>query len=67
VEVPATARVLAGVAVRRDAPNRMFPTKAVRIWRVLNDCERAGLITAYFKYAGAGVSVTQTPTSTAGL
>ncbi len=32
--------------------NRMFPTKAVRIWRALNDRERAGLIAAYFKYAG---------------
>jgi SAM-dependent methyltransferase len=32
--------------------NRMFPTKAVRIWLALNDAERAGLIAAYFKYAG---------------
>jgi SAM-dependent methyltransferase len=32
--------------------NRMFPTKAVRIWRALDDRERAGLIATYFKYAG---------------
>ena len=32
--------------------NRMFPTKAVRIWHALNDRERAGLIITYFKYAG---------------
>jgi SAM-dependent methyltransferase len=32
--------------------NRMFPTKAVRIWRALDDRERATLIGAYFKYAG---------------
>ncbi len=32
--------------------NRMFPTKAVRIWRALDDRERAGLIISYFKYAG---------------
>ncbi|MBI5287652.1 MAG: class I SAM-dependent methyltransferase [Chloroflexi bacterium] len=32
--------------------NRMFPTKAVRIWRALDDRERATLIATYFKYAG---------------
>ena len=32
--------------------NRMFPTKAVRIWQALSDSERAGLIATYFKYAG---------------
>jgi len=32
--------------------NRMFPTKAVRIWRALGDRERAGLVAAYFKHAG---------------
>ena len=32
--------------------NRMFPAKAVRIWRALDDRERAGLIAAYFKHAG---------------
>jgi SAM-dependent methyltransferase len=32
--------------------NRMFPTKAVRIWRALDDRERAGLISSYFKHAG---------------
>jgi SAM-dependent methyltransferase len=32
--------------------NRMFPTKAVRIWRALDDRERAGLIGAYFRHAG---------------
>jgi hypothetical protein len=47
------ARVL-----RPDSPlvitysNRMFPTKAVRIWRALGDRERAGLISSYFKYSG---------------
>ena len=44
--------------LKPDAPfivtysNRMFPTKAVRIWRSLDDRERAGLIATYFKYAG---------------
>jgi hypothetical protein len=32
--------------------NRMFPTKAVRIWMALDDRERASLIGAYFRYAG---------------
>jgi SAM-dependent methyltransferase len=44
--------------LKPDAPfivtysNRMFPTKAVRIWRALDDRERAGLIATYFKHAG---------------
>jgi hypothetical protein len=33
-------------------PNRMFPTKAVKIWRTLDDRERAGLIGTYFRDAG---------------
>ena len=32
--------------------NRMFPTKAVRIWRSLDDRDRATLIATYFKHAG---------------
>jgi SAM-dependent methyltransferase len=32
--------------------NRMFPTKAVRIWRELGDRDRATLIATYFKHAG---------------
>ncbi len=32
--------------------DRMFPTKAVRIWRALDDRQRATLISTYFKYAG---------------
>jgi SAM-dependent methyltransferase len=32
--------------------NRMFPTKAVRIWQVLRDEKRAELVWAYFHYAG---------------
>lgn len=32
--------------------NRMFATKAVRIWRALSDAERAGLVAAYFRHAG---------------
>jgi hypothetical protein len=49
-----TARVL-----KASAPfivtysNRMFPTKAVRIWRALDDRERAGLIAVYFRESGA--------------
>jgi SAM-dependent methyltransferase len=38
--------------------NRMFPTKAVRIWRALDDRQRAGLIATYFRYAGAFGKVT---------
>lgn len=32
--------------------NRMFPTKAVRVWQALRDEQRAGLISAYFQHAG---------------
>ncbi len=32
--------------------NRMFPTKAVHIWRALDDRERAVLIRAYFRESG---------------
>jgi SAM-dependent methyltransferase len=38
--------------------NRMFATKAVRIWRALDDRERAGLIAAYFKNAGGFGEIT---------
>ncbi|MBF6600417.1 MAG: methyltransferase domain-containing protein [Dehalococcoidia bacterium] len=44
--------------LKPDAPliitysNRMFPTKAVSIWRALDDRERAVLIRAYFREAG---------------
>lgn len=32
--------------------NRMFPTKAVRIWMSLSDRDRASLVAAYFQRAG---------------
>jgi SAM-dependent methyltransferase len=32
--------------------NRMFPTKAVHIWRALDDRDRAKLVATYFKVAG---------------
>jgi SAM-dependent methyltransferase len=32
--------------------NRMFPTKAVRIWQALRDERRAELVQAYFQHAG---------------
>ncbi len=32
--------------------NRMFPTKAVRIWQVLRDEQRAELVRTYFRLAG---------------
>jgi ubiquinone/menaquinone biosynthesis C-methylase UbiE len=47
-----------GRVLRAGAPfivtysNRMFATKAVRIWIALDDGERAGLIATYFKHAG---------------
>jgi SAM-dependent methyltransferase len=37
--------------------NRMFPTKAVAIWRMLNDQQHADLIAAYFQQAGNFVEV----------
>ena len=53
-----------GRVLKPEAPfivtysNRMFPTKAVRVWRSLDDRERAGLITAYFRHAGGFGDVT---------
>ena len=50
--------------LKNDAPfivtysNRMFPTKAVRIWRALDDRERAALISVYFREAGGFGDVT---------
>ena len=38
--------------------NRMFPTKAVRIWRALDDRERAALVSVYFREAGGFGEVT---------
>jgi len=32
--------------------NRMFPTKAIRVWQVLRDPRRAELVRAYFHHAG---------------
>jgi hypothetical protein len=32
--------------------NRMFPTKAIAIWRMLDDRQHADLIAAYFQHAG---------------
>jgi hypothetical protein len=32
--------------------NRMFPTKAVAIWRMLNDQQHLELVASYFHYAG---------------
>lgn len=32
--------------------NRMFPEKAVRIWRALDDADRGTLIAIYFRHAG---------------
>lgn len=37
--------------------NRMFPTKAVRIWRVSTDKGRMGLVAAYLEEAGEFVDV----------
>ena len=37
--------------------NRMFPTKAVAIWRSLNDQQHAQLIATYFNQAGNFVAV----------
>src|SRR5262245_39932051 len=37
--------------------NRMFPTKAVAIWRMLNDQQHADLIAAYFQQAGKFVDM----------
>src|SRR5262245_47286383 len=32
--------------------NRMFPTKAVAIWRMLDDRQHVDLVASYFRYAG---------------
>jgi SAM-dependent methyltransferase len=37
--------------------NRMFPTKAVRIWCALPDAHRMELVQAYFRYAGGYVGI----------
>jgi SAM-dependent methyltransferase len=37
--------------------NRMFPTKAVAIWRALNDQQHVDLVTTYFEYAGNFVAI----------
>ena len=37
--------------------NRMFPTKAVAIWRMLDDQKHVDLVAAYFHYAGNLVGV----------
>jgi SAM-dependent methyltransferase len=53
-----------GRVLRPGAPfivtysNRLFPTKAVRIWRALGDREHAALIAAYFHRSGAFGEVT---------
>ena len=53
-----------GRVLKPDAPfivtysNRMFPTKAVRIWRALDDRERAGLIARLLPRAGGFGEVT---------
>ena len=40
--------------------NRMFPTKAVAIWKALDDSRRADLIASYFKHSG-GWEPAETP------
>ena len=46
-------RVLKGVgSLHVVYSNRMFPTKAVAIWKVLDDASRARLIASYFQYSG---------------
>ena len=37
--------------------NRMFPTKAVAIWRMLDDQKHVDLIAAYFHHAGNFVEI----------
>jgi SAM-dependent methyltransferase len=50
--------------LKPDAPfvvvfsNRMFPTKAVAIWRTLNDQQHFALIASYFEHAGNYVAIT---------
>ncbi len=43
--------------------NRMFPTKAVRVWQSLHDGQRARLIEAYFQEAGGYEEVVFTDAS----
>ncbi len=38
--------------------NRLFPTKAVHIWRVTSDAEHAELVQHYFSLAGGYVEIT---------
>ena len=40
--------------------DRMFPTKAIRIWRHLDDYERGNLIRNYFETSGSWKDVTIT-------
>ena len=44
----------AGIAAGIEAPNpnRMFPTKAVRVWRAAGDRERMDLVSSYMDGAG---------------
>jgi hypothetical protein len=37
--------------------NRMFPTKAVAVWRALNDGQHIKLVNSYFHYAGNFVAL----------
>ena len=37
--------------------NRMFPTKAVAIWRMLDDQKHVDLVAAYFHHAGNFVEI----------
>jgi SAM-dependent methyltransferase len=37
--------------------NRMFPTKAVAIWRMLDDQKHVDLVATYFDYAGSFVGI----------
>ncbi len=42
-----------GAAFAVTFSNRMFPTKAVRIWQLLDDSQRANLVALYFELSGA--------------
>ncbi|HEY5869528.1 MAG TPA: methyltransferase domain-containing protein, partial [Candidatus Tectomicrobia bacterium] len=37
--------------------NRMFPTKAVAVWRTLDDRKHVDLVASYFHYAGNFVEI----------
>jgi SAM-dependent methyltransferase len=41
--------------------NRMFPTKAVAIWRMLDDQQHLDLVASYFHYAGDFVGIEAHP------